>query len=71
MHAQHVVHKRTLSRTLKVGIKKTNPLVKSLSRLLRKSLGSFVQVSTVHKNHKKYSFRDGGCRLKYFAVFEP
>ena len=48
VHARHVLYIRTLLRTLQAGIKKTNPLVKNLSRLLRKYLGSFIRVSTVH-----------------------
>ena len=39
--------KASLLRTLQTGIKNTNPLIKNLSRLLRKNLGAFMRVSTV------------------------
>ena len=47
MDAKHVLYVRTLLRTLQVGIENTNPLIKNLSRLLRKNLCSSVRVSTV------------------------
>ena len=43
---------RTLLRTLQAGIKNTNPLIKKLSRLLSRNLGSFIGVSTVGRNRK-------------------
>ena len=43
---------RTLLKTLQAGIKNTNPLIKKLSRLLSRNLGSFIGVSTVGRNHK-------------------
>ena len=46
MCTKHVRYIRPLLRTLQTGIKKTNPLVENLSKLLRKSLGSFMRVST-------------------------
>ena len=36
-------------RTLQGGITNTNPLLKNVSMLLRKNLGSFMQFSTVHQ----------------------
>ena len=48
MHAKHVVYIRTLLRTLKARIKNTDPLIKNLSRLLRKNLGHFMWVSIVY-----------------------
>ena len=47
MHAEHVLFIRTLLRALKAGIKNTNPLIKNLSRLLRKNPVCFMWVSTV------------------------
>ena len=47
MLAKHVLYLRTLSRALQTGIENINVLIKNLSRLIRKSLGSFMQVSTV------------------------
>ena len=46
-HARHVLYIRTLLRTLQAGIKNTNPLITNFFSLLRKNLGSFMQVSTV------------------------
>ena len=47
MHAKHVLYIEGLLRTLQARIKNINPLMKNLSRLLRKDLGSFMRVSTV------------------------
>ena len=47
MHAKHVLYVRTRFRTLQAGIENINSLIKNLTRLLRKILGSFMWVSTV------------------------
>ena len=44
MHTKHVVYIRTLLPALQAGIQNTNPGINSL---LRKNLGSFMQVSAV------------------------
>ena len=44
IHTRHVLYIRTLLKTIQAGINNTNPLIKNLSRLLRKNLGSFMQV---------------------------
>ena len=46
MYSKLVVYIRTLLRTLQAGIENTKPLIKNLSRLLRKNLGP-LRVSTV------------------------
>ena len=47
MHAKRVLYIRNFVRTLTAGIENINPLIKSLSRLVRKDLGSFMRYSTV------------------------
>ena len=47
IHARHVLYRRTLLRTLKAGIENTNPIIKKLSRLLKKNLRSFMRISAV------------------------
>ena len=47
MHVKHVLCVRILLRTLQAGIKNNNPLIKDLSRLLRKNVDSIMRVSTV------------------------
>ena len=47
-----LVEKDWLIRTLQTGIENTNQLLKNLSRLLKKRLGSFVWVSAVERQIK-------------------
>ena len=47
MHAKRVLYIRNFLRTLQAGIENINPQIKSLSRLLRKSLRFFLRDSTV------------------------
>ena len=44
IQARNVLYIRTLLKTIQAGINNTNPLIKNLSRLLRKNLGSLMQV---------------------------
>ena len=47
MHAKQVLYVKALLRTLQAGCQNTNPLIKRLSRLLRKNFGFSVRISTV------------------------
>ena len=47
IHAKHMLFLRALLTTLQAGNKITNSLIKNLSKLLWKNLGSFIRVSTV------------------------
>ena len=51
MCARHVLYIETLLRVLQAGIKNTSPFIKNIARLSRKSLSSFIQVSTVTHNY--------------------
>ena len=47
MYTTHKVYITIFLRTLKAGIKNTISLIKNLSRLLSKNLGSFMRVFTL------------------------
>ena len=57
MNANHLLYIKTLLKTLQTGIERIDPLIKSLSRLLRKNLSSVMRASTVLKLSKLFSNR--------------